>query len=258
MREATGRRSQIDPIALHRHEARQAGPLCAHERPHRLLMQCVNLSVLRRQPSWPVLTVAAWCSGCDVLLDVVTAGAAFLDAADRVAVESDRAFPPSEACPRASEAVAWALSARGVPSGVMRLPPSVHGPGDHAFVPMLVDIARRAGRSAYGGEGGDLWPAVHAADAARAFRLAVERGAGTETWHAVAEEGVPFRAIAEAIADVLGGPCVSLNDDAARARVGWFIDFASIDQPTSSTRTRALLDWAPQGPDLLTDIRSSG
>lgn len=189
---------------------------------------------------------------------IVTAGAAFLNAADRVAAESDRAFPPSEAYPRASEAAAGALSARGVPTGVMRLPPSVHGPGDRAFVPMLIDIAGRTGRSAYIGEGGNLWPAVHVADAARAFRLALERGAGAETWHAVAEEGVPFRAIAEAIADGLGLPCVSLDADAARAHFDWFFRFAAIDQPTSSTRTRAQLGWSPQEADLLTDIRTSG
>lgn len=188
---------------------------------------------------------------------IVTAGAAFLETADRVAVESDRAFPPSEAYPRASEAAAGTLSGRGVLTSVMRLPPSVHGAGDHAFVPMLIDIARRAGRSVYIGEGENLWPAVHVADAARAYRLAIERGAGVETWHAVAEEGVPFRAIAQAIADGLGVPCVSLDDETARAHFGWIFDFASIDQPTSSARTRASLGWAPQGPDLLTDILTS-
>jgi nucleoside-diphosphate-sugar epimerase len=189
---------------------------------------------------------------------IVTAGVAFLDAGGRVAVESDRGFPPSDAYPRASEATAESLSARGVPTGVMRLPPSVHGAGDRAFVPMLIDIARRTGRSAHIGEGGNLWPAVHVSDAAQAFRLAVERGATAETWHAVAEEGVAFRAIAEAIADGLGVPCVSLDADAARAHFGWLFGFASIDQPTSSARTRARLGWSPLGPDLLTDIRTSG
>ncbi|MBH0239081.1 SDR family oxidoreductase [Methylobrevis albus] len=189
---------------------------------------------------------------------IVTAGVAFLDTADRIAAETDRGFPPSDAYPRATEAAAEALSARGIPVSVMRLPPSVHGRGDHGFVPMLIDIARRTGRSVYIGDGGNAWPAVHVSDAARAFRLAAERGAGVDTWHAVAESNVPFRVIAEAIAAGLDVPCVSLPVDAARAHFGWFFGFASLDQPTSSDRTRAALGWSPAGPDLITDIREAG
>jgi len=189
---------------------------------------------------------------------IVTAGVAFLDARGAVAVEADRSFPPSDAYPRASEAAAEALSDRGIPANVMRLPPSVHGPGDHGFVPMLIDIARRTGRSAYIGEGANAWPAVTVRDAARAFRLAVERGPGTDTYHAVAELAVPFRQIAEAIAAGLGLSCVSLSVEEARGHFGWFFDFASIDQPTSSEQTRTALGWSPTGPDLLTDVRQAG
>jgi nucleoside-diphosphate-sugar epimerase len=189
---------------------------------------------------------------------IVTAGLAFLNTRGPVAVETDPAFPPSDAYPRASEAAAEALSEGGIPTSVMRLPPSVHGAGDHGFVPMLIDIARRTGRSAYIGAGDNLWPAVHVTDAARAFRLAIERGPGRDTYHAVAERGVPFRKIAEAIADGLGVPCVSLSVEEAQRHFGWFFDFAAIDQPTSSERTRADLGWSPTGPDLLTDIRQSG
>ena len=188
---------------------------------------------------------------------IVTAGLAFLNARDAVAVEADQAFPPTEAYPRASEAAAFALSDRGIPTTVMRLPPSVHGPGDHGFVPMLIDIARRTGRSAYIGEGSNAWAAVPVQDAARAFRLAVERGPSRDTYHAVAEQGVPFRQIAEAIAAGLGVPCVSLPVEDAREHFGWFFDFASIDQPASSERTRTDLGWSPTGPDLLSDIRQA-
>lgn len=189
---------------------------------------------------------------------IVTAGVAFLNTGGAVAVEADPAFPPTDAYPRASEAAAEALSDHGIPTNVMRLPPSVHGVGDHGFVPMLIDIARRQGRSAYIGDGGNAWPAVTVQDAARAFRLAIERGQGRDTYHAVAEQGVPFRKIAEAIAAGLGVPCVSLSVEEAREHFGWFFDFASIDQPTSSERTRADLGWHPTGPDLLTDVRDAG
>ena len=189
---------------------------------------------------------------------IVTAGVAFLDAAGPVTVEADSAFPPSDDYPRASEAAARTLSARGVQASVMRLPPSVHGKGDHGFVPMLIDIARQKGRSAYIGEGQNAWPAVHVHDAAQAFRLAVERTRGAETYHAVTEQGVPFRKIAEAIADGLGVPCASLSLDEAREHFDWFFGFASIDQPTSSDLTRARLGWSPTGPALLGDMRDAG
>lgn len=189
---------------------------------------------------------------------VVTSGLASLDAAGRRAVEGDRAFPPSEHYPRASEWAAHDLGARGIPASVMRLPPSVHGPGDHGFVPMLIEMARRSGVSAYREEGGNAWPAVHVRDAARAYRLAVEQGPGAETFHAVAEEGVPFREIAQAIAEGLSLPCVSLSPVDAQRHFGWFAGFASMDQPTSSAATRARLGWQPDGPGLLEDMRHAG
>ena len=189
---------------------------------------------------------------------IITAGVAFLDVAGPVAFESDMAFPPSDAYPRASEAAARALSDRGIPASIMRLPPSVHGEGDHGFVPMLIDIARRKGLSAYIEEGWNAWPAVHVHDAARAYRLAVERGPSAETYHAVAEQGGPFRRIAEAIANGLGVPCVALSAEAARTHFDWFFGFASIGQPASSDQTRARLGWHPTGPDLVTDILEAG
>lgn len=185
---------------------------------------------------------------------IVTAGVAFIEAAGTITIENDPAFPPSATYPRASEAVARTLSDQGILTSVMRLPPSVHGMGDHGFVPILIDIARQKGVSAYIGEGENAWPAVHVHDAARAFCLAIERGPRNEMYHAVAEQGIPFRQIAEAIAIGLDVPCVSVTADEARDHFGWFFDFASIDQPTSSAVTRAILGWNPAGPDLLTDL----
>lgn len=185
---------------------------------------------------------------------IVTAGVTFLDAAGPITIESDQAFPPSDEYPRASEAAAKALSDQGIMTSVMRLPPSVHGVGDHGFIPFLIDIARQKGVSAYAGEGKNTWPAVHVHDAARAFCRAVECCSTNEVYHAVAEQGIPFRRIAETIAIGLGVPCVSLTEDEARDHFGWFFKFANIDQPTSSDKTRAQLGWRPTEVDLLTDL----
>jgi nucleoside-diphosphate-sugar epimerase len=202
-------------------------------------------------------TLGAALAGTDKPL-VVTSGLAGLRTADRVAVESDPASPPSAAYPRASDAATRTLAARGIAASVMRLPPSVHGAGDHGFVLILIDIARRTGRSAFVEKGDNAWPAVHVSDAARAFRLAIERGTGGATYHAVAEEAVPFRSIAEAIARGLDVPAVSLSADAAEGHFGWFAGFAGIDQPASSAMTRGTLGWRPTGPDLLADIAEAG
>ncbi|WP_185983347.1 SDR family oxidoreductase [Aureimonas mangrovi] len=189
---------------------------------------------------------------------VVTTGLAALDAAGRLATEEDQAFPPSLDYPRASDAAAQALLERGIAAELMRLPPSVHGAGDHGFVPMLIGIARRKGCSAYIGEGANRWPAVHRDDAARLYRLVVENGASGGTWHANAEEGVAFRKIAEAIGEGLGLPCVSLSDHEAEAHFEGFYGFATMDQAASSEITRSRLGWTPTGPDLISDIGRSG
>ncbi len=189
---------------------------------------------------------------------IVTAGVAFLETAEQVATENDKAPGPTDQYPRASETAANALAARGIRASVMRLPPSVHGTGDRGFVPMLIDIAREKGLSAYVGEGRNLWSAVHRRDAARAFRLAIEFGATGETYHAVAEEGVPFRKIAQAIATGLGAPCESVPEEKAEEHFTWFAPFAALDQPASSVRTRERLGWTPTGPELLEDIAEAG
>jgi nucleoside-diphosphate-sugar epimerase len=169
------------------------------------------------------------------------------------AVSAVRGAPRSDA-----EFEVLGAAERGVRSILVRLPPSVHGAGDHGFVPQLVEIARRKGVAAYVGDGANRWPAVHRTDAARAYRLALETAPAGTRVHAVAETGVPMRAIAETIGAGLGLPTRSLTQDEAAAHFEWFAMFAAIDCPASSAITRELLGWAPTGPDLLTDIRENG
>jgi nucleoside-diphosphate-sugar epimerase len=183
---------------------------------------------------------------------LVTSGVALL-APGRMATEED--MPPKPApFPRKSEEATAALMDRGVRASTVRLAPSVHGHGDHGFVSILIGIARAKGVSAYIGEGRNRWPAVHRLDAARVYRLALERGAQTGPFHAVAEEGVAFREIAEVIGRRLNIPVVSKSREEAAEHFGWFAMFAAIDAPTSSARTRANLGWTSEQPGLIADI----
>ena len=183
---------------------------------------------------------------------LVTGGLALL-APGRVVTETDLA-PTDPSYPRKSEAAARALAERGVRATMLRLSPSVHGLGDHGFIPILIGMAREKGVSAYLGEGLNRWPGVHRLDAARLYRLVLEHGATEPAYHAVADEGVAFKAIAQVIGRRLGLPV----EPRGREHFGWFADFAGADMPASSERTRSLLGWEPTGPDLLTDIDQPG
>lgn len=184
---------------------------------------------------------------------LVTGGLAML-APDRVATEEDM---PSPGFPRASEAAAASLAARGVRASTVRLPPTTHGQGDHGFMHILITLAREKGHAAYVGNGENRWPAGHRFDAARVYRLALERGVESGPFHAVAEEGVAMKKIAETIGRHLRLPVVSKTAEEAADYFGWFAMFAGADLPTSSARTRKLLDWQPGEPELLADMEQN-
>lgn len=167
--------------------------------------------------------------------------------------ENDRP-PIIAAYPRASEQTAFALAERGIRASVVRPARSVHGLGErHGFVPLLADIARKKGVSAYVGDGGALWPACHRLDVARTYRLALERGAAGEAYHAVAE-GVPFRAVAEVIGRQLGLPTVSIAPEAAADHFGDVAMWIVGRDPVSTELTRERLGWEPREIGLLADI----
>jgi nucleoside-diphosphate-sugar epimerase len=181
---------------------------------------------------------------------LVTSGLALI-APGRIATEEDKASPDF---PRASETAAAAVAARGVRASAVRLAPSTHGAGDHGFVPHLIKLAREKGVAAYIGDGQNRWPGVHRHDAARLYRLALEQGVERGPYHAVADEGVPFKAIAEVIGRRLGVPVVSKTSEEAAGHFGWFAGFAGMDIPSSSARTRSVLGWKPEQPALLADL----
>jgi nucleoside-diphosphate-sugar epimerase len=142
-----------------------------------------------------------------------------------------------------------------VRSSVIRLPPTVHSSLDHhGFVPTLIAMARKNGVSVYVGDGANHWPAVHTLDAARLYRLAVESAPAGTRLHAVAEQGVPFREIAEAIGRGLGLPATSVTPDEAAKHLGFLAMFAQVDNPSSSAATCALLPWEPAHAGLLADL----
>jgi nucleoside-diphosphate-sugar epimerase len=150
--------------------------------------------------------------------------------------------------------LALGFADRGVRAAVLRLPPTVHGDGDHGFMATIVGIARDAGRSAYIGDGTNRWPAVHRLDAARLFLRALEDAPAGSTLHAVADEGVPVREIAAVIGRRLHVPVASISPDEAADHFTWLAAFLSVDAPASSTLTRDLLDWQPTQPGLLVDL----
>jgi nucleoside-diphosphate-sugar epimerase len=169
-----------------------------------------------------------------------------------VATERDESAPGSPAAGRMANArAALGMAARGVRSSVVGLPRTVHGDGDrHGFIARLIGIARDTGVSGYVGDGSNRWPAVHVLDAAHLFRLAVERAPAGSRLHAVGDEGVPIRDIAEVIGRHLNVPTASVP----AGDLGFLGQVLSIDQPASATLTRELLDWRPVQPGLIEDM----
>jgi nucleoside-diphosphate-sugar epimerase len=162
------------------------------------------------------------------------------------------------AIPRVSEQTAFSMAAGGARVSAVRLPPSVHGDGDHGFIAILIGIARQKGAAAYVGEGLNHWPAVHRLDAAQLYRLVLEKGSAGARYHGVAEQGVPFRQIAEVIGRRLNLPVVSKTPAEAADHFGWFAHFAALDNLASSARTQEVLGWRPKQPGLISDIDRPG
>jgi nucleoside-diphosphate-sugar epimerase len=154
----------------------------------------------------------------------------------------------------ASAEITLSLSSRGVRSSIVRFAPTVHGEGDHGFMATLVGIARDKGASGYIGDGSNRWPAVHRLDAAQLVRLALDKAPAGSTLHAVADEGVSIRAIAEVIGRHLDLPVVAISPEDAAAHFAWLAGFLAIDSPASSALTRELVGWKPTHPGLIEDL----
>jgi nucleoside-diphosphate-sugar epimerase len=183
---------------------------------------------------------------------LVVASGLPLAPAGGVSTEEVRSVNPPH--PRVSEPSALAVAERGVRASVVRLPPSVHGEGDYWFIPIFIGIARRTGISAYVGDGANVWPAVHRVDAARLFRIALEQAPAGTLLNAVADEGVPFREIAEVIGRHLDVPVKSIAAQDARDQFGTLAGFAAADLPASSAITRERFGWRPAEPGLIADL----
>ena len=183
---------------------------------------------------------------------LVTTGLAGLAAPGHVTTE-DNDIPPDFPFPRVSEQTALALAAKGVNASVIRLP-QVHNTIKQGLVTYLIAMARDKGVSAYVGKGHNRWAAGHVLDVAHLYRLALEKRETGAKYHAVAEEGVAVRDIAEAISKGLKVPVVSLSQEEAQSHFGWLSVFAGSDLAASSAQTRKKLGWNPTGPALIADL----
>jgi len=197
-------------------------------------------------------TLGAELAGSDRPL-VVTSGTLVLQGPGPLLTEEDKANPNF---PRKSED-ALAMLSQGVHIVIVRLPPSVHGDGDHGFVPALINIARQKGVSAYIGDGLNRWPAVHRLDAAHLYRLAIENGPAGARYHGVGDEGVPVRDIAQVIGKRLSLPVVAKSPEDAAGHFGWLANLFAMDSPASSVQTQKQLGWRPTHPWLITDMDGS-
>jgi len=187
---------------------------------------------------------------------LLASGAAGL-ANGRTATEKDPSPFHGPDSPRGgSENLALEYVDRGVHTVSVRYAPTVHGDGDHGFLAVLTALAREKGVAGYPGDGTNRWSAVHRSDAARITRLGLEKAPAGTLLHAVGEEGVPTRDIAEAVGRGIGVPVASIAPEDAQEHFGWIGRFFAADIPASSTLTRELLGWAPSGPGVLEDLEA--
>ena len=186
---------------------------------------------------------------------VIASGVLMVAANGQTATETDRGEASGAAGGRrGNEHLLLSLADRGVRSASLRLPPTVHGAGDHGFMSMIIATAREKGVSAYVGDGSNRWPAVHRLDAASLFRLALEQAPPGTVLHGVAEEGVAVRDIAEAIGQQLDLPVVSVTAEQAPAHFGFLGALIGVDSPASSALTRAHFGWEPAQAGLIADL----
>lgn len=185
---------------------------------------------------------------------IISSGTALVDPGQVATETAGRTRRPDSHPRAASEEAVTALAARGVRTAAVRLSPSVHGKGDHGFIPYVIGVAREKGVAAYIEDGSNRWPAVHRRDAARLFRLALEAAPADARLHGVADEGVPTREIAEVIGRHLDLPVVSISRDDAPGHFGWMAMFWGLDVPASSELTQELLDWHPVHQGLIADL----
>jgi nucleoside-diphosphate-sugar epimerase len=209
-----------------------------------------NYAAAAQIDSCAIATLGAALAGSDRPM-IVTSGTLLLQRQGPLATEDDVA---ESNFPRKSEDALQELASRGVRISVVRLPPSVHGDGDHGFVPSLIAIAREKNVAAYVGDGQNRWPAVHRLDAAQLYRLALEKGSAGARYHAIADEGVPFQDIASVIGRRLKVPVVSKSPDEAAGYFTWLSHFVSVDAPASSAQTQERLGWRATRPSLIADI----
>lgn len=248
---ATPLRGDLDDLAALRRGAEEADGVVHLANKH----DFEDMAASNRAERASVETFLDVLAGSDRPL-LIAAGAAGLTTG-RPATETDRSpFHGPDAPRGGAENLVVDGAERGVRTISVRFAPTVHGTGDHGFVRILADLARTRGTASYVGDGSTRWAAVHRSDAARLVRLALEQAPAGSLVHAMAEEGVASREIAEAIGRGLDLPVTSLAPDRAVAELGWIGMFFGMDMSASSTLTQQAYDWTPTGPTLADDLAS--